>query len=150
MSRPLRFSIGYKRATRTSSQATAKTGVQIKRQFAEINKRLDLLSRAIERSTIGVTKEALKVIFDESQILVPINTGVLKASGYIDVRRTRSGVIGEVGYAPRNNPPYALFVHENLEMQHKPPTQAKYLQAAVEKNASKVTAMILNHLRMGI
>jgi len=150
MSRPLRFSIGYQRATRSMSGATAKTRNQVIRQFNEINKRLDLLGRAIEQTTKEVAEEALTIIFDASQILVPVNTGDLKASGYVDVRRVGNKIVGEVGYAPRNDPPYALFVHENLEMHHKPPTQAKYLQKAVEDNAGKITALIISHLRMGI
>jgi hypothetical protein len=33
-------------------------------------------------------------------------------------------VVYEVGYTA----PYAIFVHENLELYHAPPTQAKYLE----------------------
>lgn len=72
--------------------------------------------------------EEANTIFAKSQILVPVDTGVLRGSGGVSAPQ-----MGNLGYfvdifygGPAA--PYALFVHEIIGNYHKPPTQAKYLE----------------------
>lgn len=72
--------------------------------------------------------EEANVIFAKSQILVPVDTGVLRGSGGVSAPQ-----MGNVGYfvdifygGPAA--PYALYVHEIIGNYHNPPTQAKYLE----------------------
>lgn len=58
-----------------------------------------------------------------SQRLVPVDTSMLKSSGYIKKYNDTSY---EVGYLA----PYAPYVHEILHYYHQPPTQAKFLTEA--------------------
>lgn len=60
----------------------------------------------------------------QSQKVVPIDTGVLKGSAF--TRATGSGLTTEVevGYTQG----YAIYVHENLEAQHKRGKYAKFLE----------------------
>ena len=69
-------------------------------------------------------------VYDTSQELVPVDTGFLQYSGYVE---TQSDVVGdlttiEIGY----DAPYALYVHENLELQHPNGGMAKYLELPME------------------
>jgi hypothetical protein len=77
----------------------------------EIAKNLELRQRAF-----GVGLElGLRIAGDhllrESQNLVPVEYGKLKASGYLTVIPKGLDSSAQVGYAA----PYALFVHENVE-----------------------------------
>ena len=62
-------------------------------------------------------------IFEVSQRLVPVDTGYLKSSGKV--------VKNSIGtYSVIYTAPYAVYVHEIIDNQHKFPTQAKFLEDA--------------------
>jgi hypothetical protein len=64
-------------------------------------------------------------IFNLSQKQVPVDTGHLRSTGAVsDPDITQGSVEVTIGYSA----PYALFVHEDLQAHHKPPTKAKYLE----------------------
>ncbi|KKM82884.1 hypothetical protein LCGC14_1314930, partial [marine sediment metagenome] len=86
----------------------------------------------------------LKVIFDRSQIYVPVGkTGRLKASGKIEVQDTAKGARGTIHYGKGGEPPWAVFVHEDLEAIHDPPTRAKFLQSAAEETEAEVEQAVM-------
>jgi hypothetical protein len=72
--------------------------------------------------------EALEPTFDKSQELVPVLTGALKRSGFLGVGESRGKKVAEIGYGRGGVPFYAARVHEDLDVYHKPPTQAKFLE----------------------
>ena len=85
----------------------------------------------------GLYAEGQKVLAD-SLPLVPVDTGTLRASGYVtEPKREGDQVTIEIGFggpAAKINPvsgessdSYAIFVHENLEAHH-PVGQAKFLE----------------------
>jgi len=80
---------------------------------------------AVERAV----PEAAEILLEESNKLCPVDTGRLKESGTIVIQgkglNTRAWVVYDT--------PYAIFVHENLEVFHEPPTQAKFLEEAVRR-----------------
>lgn len=63
-------------------------------------------------------------IFNKSQRLVPVATGVLRGSGTV-VGPIRHEVLIGYGGAAKS---YAVHVHENLEARHAAPTRAKFLE----------------------
>jgi hypothetical protein len=75
--------------------------------------------------------EEANVIFAKSQILVPVDTGVLRGSGGVSAPQMGSqGYFVDIFYGgPAAS--YALYVHEIIGNYHKPPTQAKYLEQPV-------------------
>jgi hypothetical protein len=93
------------------------------------------LIKTLRADSLEAVRQMLQPVFDRSQELVPVKTGILKASGYIEVRRRHGTVVGEVGYGKGGRPPYAVFVHENLDVHHAPPTQAKFLEQAANEHA---------------
>lgn len=121
---------------------------------------------------VGV-QNAAEMVFDRSQELVPVDTGRLKASGRIidgekregyeeyriqyggdyvgtplDVMPIRTDVRG--GGVPRGGAgpaEYAWIVHEDLTKGHAPPTQAKYLEQAVNETVDLRMRVIKDVMR---
>lgn len=77
-----------------------------------------------------------RVKVDASKVVAAIAAHTRKYQKKATVEVSYSGV------------PYALFVHENLQAQHAPPTRAKFLEAPARylktQMAAKVTAALKN------
>jgi len=72
--------------------------------------------------------EEANMIFAKSQILVPVDTGVVRGSGGVSAPQMGSqGYFVDIFYGGPAAP-YALYVHEIIGNYHNPPTQAKYLE----------------------
>ena len=82
--------------------------------------------------------EEANVIFAKSQVLVPVDTGVLRGSGGVSAPQMGSqGYFVDIFYGgPAAS--YALYVHEIIGNYHKPPTQAKYLEQPVMEAMSTI------------
>ena len=107
--------------------------------------------RQLIAHAVGVTPEflvfALQPVFDKSQEYVPVRTGALKRSGYIEAQQQSGGAIAEVGYARGGQPQYATLVHELVDIPHAPPTRSKFLQAALEEEFPRVQQTVLEGYR---
>jgi len=82
--------------------------------------------------------EEANVIFAKSQVLVPVDTGVLRGSGGVSAPQMGSqGYFVDIFYGgPAAS--YALLVHEIIGNYHNPPTQAKYLEQPVMEAMSTI------------
>jgi hypothetical protein len=88
----------------------------------------------------GLYLEA-QMAFNESQTLVPIDTGILRSSGHITSPVvTPDSVEITIAYGgPATD--YAYIVHERIyapsgkKVYHKPPTRAKYLETPVKRRS---------------
>lgn len=134
----VKFRVGKQRLVKNlrpwEDSYTRDIRAQVKQLEKNYRKFLDLVSGESPR----IIEATLRPIFDRSQELVPVDTGKLKQSGYIAVRSFRGRIQGEVGYAKGGVPFYAVIVHEDPNFKHKPPTQYKFLQKAVEENQGKL------------
>jgi hypothetical protein len=92
---------------------------------------LTALRIAQQRSPLAVAKaiwEEANLIFAKSQVLVPVDTGVLRGSGGVSApQQGPQGAFVDIFYGGPAAP-YALYVHEIIGNYHEPPTQAKYLE----------------------
>jgi hypothetical protein len=94
--------------------------------------------------------EEANLIFAKSQILVPVDTGVLRGSGGVSAPQMgNQGYFVDIFYGGPAAP-YALYVHEIIGNYHNPPTQAKYLEqpfmqslAEIQNNISRRIIHIL-------
>jgi hypothetical protein len=87
--------------------------------------RLEDMYGDMNEEVLEVTADELGAVLDASREIVPYDTGALHDSGFMNVEETGDGRIeGTVGY----NMPYAVYVHERLDVYHEPPTQAKFLE----------------------
>jgi hypothetical protein len=92
-------------------------------------------SKTIETMNKKVEK-LMNQILKRAKELCPVDTGELKKSGEVVHRGGR----GLKRYEVRFTAPYAIYVHEILEYYHKPPTQAKFLEAAVNEKIANFYA----------
>ncbi len=97
--------------------------------------------------------EEANTIFAQSQILVPVDTGVLRGSGGVSAPQMgNQGYFVDIFYGGPAAP-YALYVHEIIGNYHKPPTQAKYLEqplmAAVDGLQERIKGRIIDIIEKG-
>lgn len=110
-----------------------------------------LRATGAERAKTGRTiaeglKRCAETLLKESQKLVPVDTGQLKASGHVEVTGVGLAAQALVVY----DAPHAFIVHERLDVFHAPPTQAKYLSAAVPRVRGSMTALLKRNLLVGL
>jgi len=96
----------------------------------------------IESQAGDIVMEALQPTFEKSLNLVPYDTGDLYESGYLEKVQFKGLAQVEIGYGRGGNPDYAIPVHEDLDVSHAPPTQAKYLQQPLEEDAQDIERSI--------
>src|SRR6266581_3111222 len=109
------------------------------RGLDELQQKLeDLHGEDLDGEMEIAVQEELEEIKLESQEIVPYDTGKLHDSAFVDVRREHGRVVGNVGY----DTPYALYVHENPDAYHAPPTTWKYLEIPLAKAQPRFVARI--------
>ncbi len=134
MAGPLQLNVGRTRITRALSPAEGNYVEAIREQTAVVMQNLKKVIAHIENVTPEAIRYGLQPIFDKSQVYVPVDTGDLKRSGFIETRKTASGTVAAIGYGRYGRPTYAGIVHERLDMPHAPPTRALFLKAAVDEH----------------
>jgi hypothetical protein len=99
---------------------------------------LEYIINETENVTPEIMLEALKPTFEKSKEYCPVDTGDLRGSGYLEITSFRGQPTVEMGYGKGGHPHYTAYVHENLEMRHEPPTQAKWLERAVNEDIGNI------------
>ncbi len=100
----------------------------------------------------GVEIAALKLL-NRALELTPIDTGALRASGFIEGLSAAANPAKPdginpfmmVGFDRNNEAPHAVFVHERVDQNHKSPTQAKFLTTAINEMMPQLVAIIKKH-----
>jgi hypothetical protein len=111
--------------------------------------------KALTAIAQGLYLEA-QMAFNESQTLVPIDTGILKSSGHItSPKMDENSVEITIAYGgPATS--YAFFVHERIyapsgkKVYHKPPTRAKYLEIPVKRRAKGMSGRLAVFIKRAI
>jgi hypothetical protein len=115
-----------------------------------------ILEAAREKSPLAVAQaiwEEANLIFAKSQVLVPVDTGVLRGSGGVSApQKGTTGYFVDIFYGgPAAD--YAMYVHEIIGNYHKPPTQAKYLEQpfmeALPQIQNNISTRIMQIVRNG-
>lgn len=127
----LNLSVGRVRVTSAVGPSEASYVASIRNQMKLIQENLLKVVEKVDEETPHALKFALQPIFDESQRLVPVDTGALRRSGFLEVRNVSGGAQAALGYGRYGRPTYAAFVHERLDVNHGGTTQAKFLETAV-------------------
>lgn len=116
----------------------------------------NVLQAAREKSPLAVAQaiyEEANLIFAKSQVLVPVDTGVLRGSGGVSApQKGTTGYFVDIFYGgPAAD--YAMYVHEIIGNYHKPPTQAKYLEQpfmeALPQIQNNISTRIMHIVRNG-
>ncbi|MEE8599214.1 MAG: hypothetical protein V3S69_06880 [Dehalococcoidales bacterium] len=132
MATQLRLNVGRVRVTSAVSPSEASYIQSIRVQMKALEQNMHKVVNHINMVTPEALEFGLLPIFEESQRLVPVDTGRLRRSGFIETRRTTTGAVAAVGYGRFGSPHYAGFVHEMTGIPHAGETQAKFLEQAVK------------------
>jgi hypothetical protein len=123
---------------KSNSQGNLASPLQRKKQQLAIR---DAMQKALEQIILEVYKE--------SQILVPVKTGALKASGRITkaTEAFENGIYDvNVEYGNDTDVDYAVYVHEDLTKFHQAPTQAKFLEIPLARNRERIVELLKSNI----
>lgn len=98
--------------------------------------KLEFLKKQGGKALRSSLEEGARIIYEMALYYCPIETGLLRSYSLIELPEgdEERFVIRIVFYAP-----YALYVHERVELNHAAPTQAKFLERAVRDTYTDVT-----------
>lgn len=139
--------VGLSRVSAKTDSTHANFTQSVKSSMAAIISEYKRWAQHMDEQAADVLYDALKPTFELSQELVPVATGVLKESGYLEKRHSQGQASVEIGYARGGNPDYAVIVHEDPDMPHKPPTQNKFLQQPLEQDFENVRARVIQGMK---
>lgn len=145
--RLLRSRVGAARISSSMEPSEASYTRNIRAQMEAIERALSSVIAQVDEDTPEILLTALRPTFNKSQEYVPVKTGELKNSGYLEVNKVSSGAVVEIGYGKKGIPNYAVYVHEFTSFYHKPPTRAKFLQAAIEEDMDAIQDRIVTAYR---
>ncbi len=143
----IKTSIGLRRIPKPTRPSIAGATRDVRKQMKVIRSNIEAVINSVEGATPQAVRDGLRPIFFESLKLSPIDKGDLRRSGFLNVTEKSGEVFGEIGYAKGGDPFYAVFVHENLAFFHKAPTQAKFLEEAVNRKIGGLKRRIMKSLR---
>lgn len=124
---------------RISSYASEVTYVrQANEAMRKIMADLQYIIDETENTTPEIMKQALEPTLELSAKYCPKDTNRLVNSRYLEVTSFRGKPAVEMGYAKGGNPDYAAYVHEMVQIPHKDPTQAKFLERAVNEDIGNI------------
>lgn len=113
--------------------------------ISNLSKALSQLERWGEGFQTGALRaqvEVAEAVLERALIYVPVDTGALRASGRVNADLSNLEIaVAEVRFGS-DVAPYAAIVHERLDLRHKPPTQAKYLERAAYELEPEMTLRI--------
>lgn len=118
------------------------------------------LQGSIERTVVNVRREAKKYIADEAKAImeesqqeVPVDTGALRASAFVDIDSEGNATFGYGGSSVQTNPKtgqltddYMTAVHERLDIVH-PQGKAKFLEDPVNRHKDTMEVKMAARLR---
>jgi len=113
-----------------TSSAFIRRGKRLKASLKKLEKQIQVKIDSVE----GVSEEALlslgNDILNRSLEIVPVETGALKKSAFIEANRTISGPSVTLGYNKDGSAPHAVFAHEigPYKKPTTPGTQYKFLE----------------------
>lgn len=112
-----------------------------------------LVEHAVPQAAVRALYQLGEEILTQSQEIVPVDTGSLKRSGHTTLPAIEGDqIVVTIGYGGPSAP-YALPVHERIDVFHRPPTQAKFLEspvlAAAKRLETALTQAVQNSVREG-
>lgn len=105
----------------------------------QVKKAVEQLGKKYEKKLAKALYIAGLFIQAESQKIVPVDTGFLRASAFTRIKKDNFGYVCEVGYRAH----YAIYVHENLNAKHASGSSAKFLEIPFNEKADKVIEIIV-------
>lgn len=106
------------------------------------------VARALPRDVAAALRAEAEIEMAEAKRRTPVDTGVLRGSGYVDDPTLRLNVHRiEVGFGGAAAE-YAVVVHEDMDAFH-PVGQAKYLESVLKESAPYLAERIGRRITLG-
>lgn len=102
----------------------------------------------IKNVSVDILYEALEPTLELAKSYCPVDTGVLRDSGYLEKQTYEGGARVILGFAKGGDPPYAILVHEMTNLRHLPPTRSKFLLAAIEEDSANIYGRIVRAFKL--
>jgi hypothetical protein len=116
---------------------------KVREQMDDLQKIIGGMYEQFETQAPNIVYNALEPTFLKARdIYCPVDTGALRESAYLEIEPFRGQPRVEMGFARGGNPYYAILVHEHLEMPHRPPQRAKFLETAIDEDLPDIGARI--------
>jgi len=116
------------------------------RGISEVKGNLKRVDKNMEKGVAVGLKRGGLLIQRESQKIVPVDTGNLRAGAFTRAVGTGMRTVVSVGYTAY----YGPFVHENLQARHKPGKQAKFLERPVREHYQDVVDIVAKAVGVAI
>ncbi len=100
----------------------------------------------VEEDVYEAVEEELNDVLAEAREIVPYDTGRLHDSGFVEMEGEGLDLEAAVGFEA----PYAIFVHENPDAYHVPPTQWKYLEVPWNRRRRGIVAAIARRVKEAV
>lgn len=146
---PIKLGVGKTQFKIDDKGSAATLGRDLNRAFDEIAKNFRWFVDQLEGYLPQDLENAVKPTFELSQYYCPVDTGTLKASGYLVVEGFRGGARVEMGYGKGGSPDYAIYVHE-MPFQHAAPTSNKFLERAVDEDYYNILQRVTDNVRIRV
>jgi hypothetical protein len=142
--RPIRFRVGRARVYDVAPYPSSNQYVvQVRRGFEQIERNLRDFIQHVGDVEVQIMEEAMEMILVRALMYVPVQTGALRDSAFLETRELAAGPLTEIGFARAGHPWYAAYVHE-VSYRHAAPTQWKFLQRAIDE----VLPAAYDHIKM--
>jgi hypothetical protein len=142
-----RLNVGKIRSTGTKYPWEPGYVAAVQAQCDDLTKIVKSICDQFENVSPELLIDALRPTFEKSKVYCPKDTHRLVNSAYLESVGYRGQPRVEMGFARGGDPYYAVLVHENLEMKHKPPEQAKFLERAVDEDIADIAIRIGDNYR---
>lgn len=115
-------------------------------------KNIHTIKREGEKAVQRGTEKAAKLLYEESQRLVPVDTGELKKSGAVHVAKMQATVTYGPVLSKTSGLDYAIFVHENPpeRQRHASPTQYHFLSDPAKSLRPQMLAIMKHEVTAGL
>lgn len=143
VARSFRARVGRQRIAKSVNPIEASYTRSIREQMKQVEENISAVVNELKDVTADVLDEALRPTFEKALIFTPVDSGDLKASGFLETRSSQNRVQAELGFGKGGKPEYAVFVHERTDLNHKAPTKAKFLQAAIEEDLDDIPGRLV-------
>lgn len=147
MTLKLKTIVGRQRITKNTTPFEASYVRDVNAQFASIMKNMQKVVDTIDNITPDILIDALQPTFEKSQEYVPVDTGELKKSGFLEKDFSTKHPRVLIGYGRGGFPHYAAHVHERVDIPHEAPTRAKFLSSALQEDAVVIQDRIIAGLK---
>jgi hypothetical protein len=138
----LKLNVGKIRSTGTKYPWEPGYVASIKGQMKSLEDIIKALVTQVGDATPEIVMKALEPTFEKAKKYCPKDTHALADSAYLENVGFRGQPRVEMGFARGGIPYYGVIVHENLEFHHQAPTQAKFLERAVNEDIPDIAIRI--------